>query len=96
MIQRARMTWAIRILDSFSSSSSSVVGTSVEIYFSLEKSSPPPKGIFSCVSAKKRGKFNLSEWGGDFLHFGSDQGWGEVHLPFHVGELFRHFSVPDA
>jgi hypothetical protein len=47
MIQRARMIWAIRTLDSLSSSSSSVVGTSVEIYFSLEKSiSLPPQGSF--------------------------------------------------
>jgi hypothetical protein len=53
MIQRARMTWAIRTLDSFSSSSSSVVGASVEIYFSLEKSiSTPQQGSFHAYRPK--------------------------------------------
>ncbi len=52
MIQRARMIWATRILDSFRSSSSSVVGASVEIYFSLEKSISLPHGDLSSISAK--------------------------------------------
>jgi len=60
MIQRARMIWATRTLDSFRRSSSSVVGASVEIYFSLEKSMLlPHRDLFIHIGKNPR-KFNHS------------------------------------
>src|SRR3990172_5547774 len=72
MIQRARMTWAIRSLDSFSRSSSSVVGTSVEIYCRLEKSiSPPPRGSFHAYR-QKNGENSILPHGGGILESAAD------------------------